>query len=183
MTAPIPTDGTAPTDGTPPAVPATPPTAPATDPGKAPTFTGEFDPERAARLVENLRTELEEAKAKIRAREDAEKTDLQKAQERAEAAEAALVKATLDTATAKAAQAHKIPDDLLEFITGATAEEIEAKAKRLGEKLAATDGTPADNGTGTPSTRPTPRLVPGQGSGDTGSTFDPAAIAKAARRR
>jgi septal ring factor EnvC (AmiA/AmiB activator) len=169
-------------EGTTPPVAPTAPTAP--DAGKAPTFTGEFDQARAERLVENLRSELADTKAKLKTREDAEKSDLQKLQERAEVAEKALAEATKKaahaTAKAAAAAAHKLPEDLHEFLTGETPEELTAQAKKLAERFGL---SPATGETAPQAGRPQPRLVPGQGSAAAPDAFDPVAIAKAIRGR
>lgn len=143
---------------------------------KAPKWEGEYDPEKAARLVANLRTELDTVKGKLRTREDAEKSELQRAQERAEE-----IARELRTERAKgAAQSHKIPASLAKFIVGNTAEEIEASAKALAEELGLPkDEAPADSIPG----RPKPRLVPGHATGDDDAgAFDPEAVIKAARR-
>lgn len=180
----MPTPPADPQNTTPPAV-QTPPAQ--TDPGKAPTFTGEFDQERAARLVENLRTELESAKAKLKTHEDAGKTELEKLAARAEAAEklaaenaAALAAKTAADVHAEAvktaAVAAKLPAEWHEFLTGKTPEELATQAAKLAAQLGIGTADPLMS-------RPKAVLVPGQGSGDTGGTFDAKAIAKNARRR
>lgn len=158
---------------------ANPPTTdPATDSGKAPKFEGEFDADRAAKLVANLRAELDEAKGKLKTHEDAGKSELEKLLARAEKAEQLAADTAHALAVKAAAEAAKLPADLHEFLTGKTPAELESQAKKLAERFGvAGDGTPP------PGTRPKAKLVPGQGSGDNGDTFDADAIAKAARRR
>ena len=147
-------------------------TPPAT--GQAPNWEGNFDPERAAKLVENLRRERDEARSKLKTREDAEKSDLQKAQERAKE----LADELAADRKANAAKAYKLPASLAQHLTGSTKAEIEASAKALAEELGIApdaDELPALPG------RPKPRLTPGHGTPNDGPAFDPAAVAKAAR--
>lgn len=161
-----------PAAGTPavPAVPAdagtTPPVAPAT-----PTWEGEFDPERAARLVENLRAEskarqdaLTAAQAKVAEFEQAQMSEQDKVAQRAQAAEAQLA----ETYRKLAMVSHKLPEAASEFLTATSPEDIEAQAKRLAE----TFPTPA---AGSPSEPLPPTLpIPGNGS-------DPAATSQLSR--
>lgn len=168
-----------------------PQTAP-TEPAKAPKFEGEFDPERAARLVENLRKEIEDLKAdksalarELQQREDAEKSDAEKTADRLKAAEEAARKAQRDLYVERAARTHSLPDDLVEFLTGETEEEIAAKAERLAKFGSAKteDPNPADDEqapAGVPQHRPEPSLTPGHGGAAT-EPFDPKAVAQAAR--
>ncbi|MEU4568670.1 hypothetical protein [Micromonospora sp. NPDC023956] len=150
--------------------PSTTPPAPS---DKAPKWEGDFDPDKAARLVANLRDELAAVKGRLKTREDAEKSDLQKAQERAEKL-AADLKAERQK---DAAKSHKLPASLAKHLTGETAEEIAASAKALADELglAQTEAEPLPG-------RPKPRLRPGHAApGDTSGAFDPAAVIKAAR--
>jgi hypothetical protein len=148
-------------------------TPPATD--KAPKWEGNFDPDRAARLVENLRAELAETKSKLKTREDAEKSEAQKLAERAEAAEKELAQER----KVSAVKAHKLPASLAPYLTGSTAAEIEASAKALAEELGIHPGAEATEAL---PGRPRPRLVPGNGSDDGAEPFDAAKVAAAARR-
>ncbi|GAA2843848.1 hypothetical protein Acy02nite_68380 [Actinoplanes cyaneus] len=150
--------------------------APSTTPppvGQAPTWDGDFDPDRAKRLVENLRKERDEARSKLKAHEDDQKSDLQKAQESRE--ELARELATLRKE--HAAKEHGLPASLARFLTGDTAEEIAASAKALAEEtgLTKTETAPLPG-------RPKPRLKPGHAAGDEATDFDPEAVIKAVRR-
>jgi hypothetical protein len=167
------TDATAPVDS------ATNETAP-TD-GKAPGWEGDFDPDRAARLVTNLRDESKKAKdeladlrKKLAEKEDAEKSELQRIQERAERAEAELNQTRSALLVAEVAKEYGVPADLL---NGSNREEIEARAKALADWAGASK-RPADEVPG----KPKPRLVPGSGA-DTDDAFDPAATAAKIRAR
>lgn len=165
--------------------------------GKAPEFEGDFDAEKAQRLVANLRAEvvtLKERTAAITAERDdfkaaAEKTGddrdkaLKAALDRAEAAERSL-----------AIKKHNLPDEIVEefadYLTG-TAEEVDAKAAKLAARLAPKTEEPGEPAGGegeepveeppAPVERPKPALTPGHG-GEVTPDFDPVAIAKAARR-
>ncbi|MDG4801714.1 hypothetical protein [Micromonospora sp. WMMD980] len=151
----------------------TTPPAPA---DKAPKWEGEYDPEKAARLVANLRAELDGVKGKLKTREDAEKSELQRAIERAEAAEAEAGKLRTASAITEAVKAHGLPAQLAKYVTGATEDEINASAKALAEDF----GVKAEQTTEPIPGRPKPRLVPGHAtSGDEG--FDPNAVIKAVR--
>jgi len=167
------------------------PTAqPAAD--KAPWTAENFDPERAWRLVENLRGELDGLKterdalrAERQEREDAEKSETERLSGRLTDAEQKLADAQRAVYLERALRKHSIPEDLVEFLTGDTEEEITAKAERL---AALGSGSKSDEDASkqgdqpNPSGKPTPALTPGHG-GEEETPFDPAAIAKSARRR
>lgn len=143
--------------------------APADSSGKAPKWDGEFDPERAARLVENLRGDneslkkkLAELSAKLGEKEEAEKTEFQRLQERAEKAERELQNLRTEALVMKAARKHGIPDELIEFITGSSEEEIESRAERLAQHMAAKKTADLPG-------KPKPKLVPGDGGGESGA--------------
>lgn len=157
-----------------PAAPAVPaaqvaPVVPAA--GTAPQWEGEFDPARAARLVENLRTEsnahkaaLTAAQAKVAEFEQAQMSEQDKVAQRAQAAETRLA----ETYRKLAMVSHKLPENAAEFLTATSPEDIEAQAKRL----AATFPTQS---AGTPPEPLPPTLpIPGNGS-------DPAATSQLSR--
>jgi len=129
----------------------------------AKSWDGDFDPQRAQKLIENLRSDIEKLKndkrsyaEKLKAYEDAEKSEFQKLQEQVQEYEAQLRELTRE----KVALKHGLSEDLLEFVSGETVEEMEERARRLAEKLAPKkDETPT-------SSRPTPKLVPGTGAPD-----------------
>lgn len=155
-------------EGTAPSAPA--PTAPV---GSAPKWDGDFDPERAARLVENLRTEVEglkakntEATAKLSEYEQAQMSEAEKAAQRAASAEAELAKVRRELAVSAAIRKHGLSDDDAEWLSGETAEEIDAKAAKLAQRLPA---KPAE-------TAPLPATLPVPGHGG-----DPAATRQLTR--
>lgn len=166
------------------------------DEQKAP-WGDDFDAERAWRLVQNLRqerdglkTERDRLKSELQESRNSSATESEKiadAEKRAKEAEKALY---LERVYRKFPALDN--DDLRDFLTGETEEEITAKAERLArlgkEPEAPAEGDsqdPADAGDGDGSTeisgKPTPSLVPGHG-GEEPPAFDPVAIAKAARR-
>jgi dsDNA-specific endonuclease/ATPase MutS2 len=159
---------------------------------QTPPWGDDFNAEKAWTLIQNLRADKTALSDKV----ETLTTDLATAQETAQAAETAKteaeqrltaeITAANDKAAAAARDLHvervrskyEIDDDLLEFLTGDTEEEIEAKAKRLGSaKKGKEEKEPEiDAATGLPK----PALTPGHG-GDQPTEFDPVAIAKAAR--
>lgn len=156
-----------------------------TDTGKPPVFEGAFDAERAARLVANLRADLDKVRGELTttkqaldAREDAEKSDLQKAQDRIKALESDLVKVTTESLRSRIAAKHNLPEDLIGFLTGDTEAEIEAKAEALA-KFAPKKETEETQEV-IPG-KPTTRLVPGHSTGDVAPAPDLRAMADAIR--
>jgi hypothetical protein len=142
-----------------------------TDSGKAPKWDGEFDAERAARLVENLREEnnrLKAAASKVDPSSKSAEDRLAALEERAAKAERALL-------VASAAKKHGIPDDLVSFLSESTEEALDRQA----EALAKYAKKPADDVPG----KPRPALKPGTGSPDETASFDAAKVAAAIRRR
>lgn len=140
-------------------------TSPTTESQAAPKWDGDFDPERAAKLVENLRREkdtikstLDQVKAQLKEREDAEKSEAQKLAEAKEAAEKELSELRHQLTLNKVAKEHGIPDELVEFLGSGDEETLSERAKKLSEKLSAkaeTGGTPEIPG------KPAPKLTPG----------------------
>ncbi|GAA4981266.1 hypothetical protein [Actinopolymorpha pittospori] len=152
--------------------------------GSAPKWEGDFNPDRAARLVDNLRGDnaklketLGDLQKRLGEKEDAEKTELQRIIERAEKAEREAAEHRTALTVAKAAREHGVPDELLGFLSGANEEEIQAKAKLLAEKLGTAGKTPELPG------KPKPKLVPGNGSDADPGDLDPHAIAERIRAR
>lgn len=110
----------------------------------------------AERQLNEIRTELAQYR-------DAEKTELQKAQEAAKRYEQELNTTRVANARLMAAVAHDLPPDLIDLLGDGTDEEIDARAKLLAEKLAAAAPAPASEPakpTATP-TRPVEALKPG----------------------
>ena len=169
-----------------------------TDKPTTPPWGDDFDAERAWTLVQNLRGDLEkrttERDEARQERDDAKAAgDSTEAAEKLTAAEARAKTAETSLWTERAIRKHSIDEDLVDFLTGDTEEEILAKAERLagrskpdGDKPAGDskdgdkpDGDKPDGDQGLPGT-PKPSLTPGHG-GDTPAPFDPAAIAAKAR--
>lgn len=143
-----------------------------------PSFDGPFDESRALALIENLRADLKKAKGRLsevdkaeQVRKEAEMTELQKAQARAEAAEKALADAQTVSLKAAVAKEHGIPESL---ITATTEDEIKAQAKALADFVAESKKPEVPS-------KPKPSLKPGVGGGDDAPAFDPAEMAKRIR--
>lgn len=156
-------------------VPVTPVVAPveSAPASAAPKWEGEFDPERAARLVENLRTEstgykseLAEVKAKLTAFEAAQMSEAEKLAARATSAETELATLRREKSVSDAIRKHGLSDDAAELLTGNTAEEIDARAAKLAALIPA---KPAE-------TDPLPPTLPIPGNGS-----DPAAVSQLTR--
>lgn len=168
-----------------PAEPETGETAPAAPPAGAPAdaeptqkWEGDFDPERAARLVGSLRKELTDAKAKLRAREEADMTEAQKLTARAEAAERELAEARTANLRTTIAAKYGLPPDLAAFLTASDEAAMTAQAEVLA-KSAVPQAPPVEF-----PGRPVPRMTPGYAvHPDADNGFDPQAVAQAARRR
>ena len=114
---------------------------------------------RARRDTEKL---LNEVRAELAQYRDAEKTELQKAQEAAKRFESELTTTRVANARLMAAVAHDLPPDLIELLGSGTDEEIDGRAKLLAAKLAA--AAPAAHPEAKPApakTRPVESLTPG----------------------
>ncbi|KUM41205.1 hypothetical protein [Arthrobacter sp. EPSL27] len=155
----------------------------------------DFDAERAWKLVQNLRAEVTDLKQKNstyeserQAREDEGKSELQKLQDRLQAAEQKAKEAARDLNLQKVLRKHPELEDFADLLTGETEEELFAKAERLaaiGKPKEPAEGEQKD-GEQKPDApelpaKPTPNLTPGHG-GDDSTPFDPTAIALAARQ-
>ena len=155
---------------------------PPTD-GKSPGWEGEFDADRAARLVSNLREEskkskdeLTELKKKLTDKEDAEKSEVQRLQDRAERAENELNATRSALLTAEISKEFGVP---VELLSGANREEIVVKAQALAD-WAALAKRPSDE----MPMKPKARLMQGHETGDTeGEAFDSNATAAKIRER
>lgn len=186
---PTPTDPIIPDPAAPPADPAATPT-PAAPPADDLDFEGDFDAERAKRLILGLRAdkqaakdaaaevarERDELKTKWQAHEADQLTDAQR-----QAQELAAAKQELAAERRKSALTrHGLADTALIFLTAESAEDIEAQAAAL----ASLQG-PAVPPAPTPDLHVEPRsdLNPaGQQIPPSEPPFDPVAIARAARR-
>lgn len=81
--------------------------------------------------VKQLREEAAGYRVKLKEIEDAEKSELQRAQEAAEAAQRELSATKAEAARLRIAAKHGIGEDHLDFLTGSDEEELEAKAVKL----------------------------------------------------
>jgi chromosome segregation ATPase len=87
--------------------------------------------------------ELEARDAKLAEIENASKTELERLQERLASAESEALEARLQAAKAKVVAEKGLGADLAEFITGSSAEEIEAQAERLASLLSSLGDKPS----------------------------------------
>lgn len=111
----------------------------------------------AERQLNEIRTELAQYR-------DAEKTELQKAQEAAKRYETELTTTRVANARLMAAVAHDLPPDLIDLLGDGTEEEIDARAKLLAEKLTAASPAspvPETKPSSAAATRPVESLTPG----------------------
>lgn len=174
-----------------------------------PPWGDDFDAERAWALIQSLRAEkvtLKGERDTLKTERDTLTADLETARQartdetdvdgKVAAAEKRATDAERGLYVERALRKHPGLEDLAEFLTGDTEDEIEAKAARLaaigaktppagdeGEDESSDPDPDAANEDGEPadlSTRPAPSLTPGHG-GDESTPFDPVAIAKAAR--
>lgn len=100
--------------------------------------------------------QLRQAAQKYAEFEDAQKSEIQKAQERAQTFEQQLADERSQNARLLAAATHSIPPDLIELLGSGTAEEINSRAEALAERLKAVS-PPAPPA----SQRPVESLTPG----------------------
>ena len=114
-------------------------------------FAGE-DPAKVKKALEHAREWEKRAKANADAAkrlgelEDAQKTEAQKLQEQYEEVLGRASRAENDLARERVARKHGLDDDLMQFLTGETEDELEERAKvlaeRLGERTAADSRRP-----------------------------------------
>lgn len=116
--------------------------------------------ERKARR--DAEKQLKDLNTRLQQFEDSQKTELQKAIERAEAAEKGATSMRVANARLMAAATHNLPADLIDILGDGTEEEIDARAKLLAEKLAGAAPKPDPQADPKPaSTRPVESLTPG----------------------
>ena len=124
------------------------------------------DPDAARKEIEKLRREAAGYRTKLRDAEprlteyqkylDSQKTEQQKLNEAKAAAETRLAEVMSQNARLMAAATHNIPADLIYLLGNGTDEEINARAERLAEKLAAVTEAPRPA-----SARPVESLIAG----------------------
>lgn len=151
----------------------------------------DFDPDKAWKLIQNVRSDAEKAKAereelakKVKAHEDATKSDTEKLEERATGAE---TKANefegkflrLDVALEKAPEGMLLPQvrKLAKRLSGSNREELEADAEELFAEFA-----PDSDDDEKPRRRPTERLRPGAAPSAEAEPNDPAKLAEGVSR-
>ncbi|WP_458089505.1 hypothetical protein [Streptomyces malaysiensis] len=100
--------------------------------------------------------QLRQAAQKYAEFEDAQKSEIQKAQERAQTFEQQLADERAQNARLLAAATHNIPPELIELLGSGTTDEINSRAEVLAEKLKAAAPAPAPT-----SARPVESLTPG----------------------
>lgn len=132
-----------------------------------------FDAERAMAKIrkandeaKGLRSrvkELEAYEAKVREIEEAKKSEDQKIQERADAAEKRAQAVEAELLRERIARRHKIDEDDMDLLGSGTEEQIEARAKRIAAKNAAAAAVQA---TAPPSEKPVEKLRPGATGAD-----------------
>ncbi|WNT44326.1 scaffolding protein [Microbacterium phage Mabodamaca] len=164
--------------------PATEPDPSKETPSETHPWGDDFSPEKAWKALTAAREAEKAAKRQVTAyeaaeqeRADADKTELQKAIERAEKAEKAAKDAARNAVLAKSG----LPEELYGFITGETDEAIAEQIAKLSAAVTAKDKaeeTPEPVTDPAPKTpRPTAALTPGHGGDE--DTFDADAIVAA----
>lgn len=161
-------------------------------------FEGEFDAERASRLIENLRQEVASLKEERKTlkeekdeRDNADKSELDRLKDRLATAEKETKEARQALFVSRAQAKHGLSDEEAEeFLSGLDDEEkILARAERLaglrggsqeesGENDEGEEGGPGD----LPS-KPKPNLRPGSGGSEDSGEIDEDALVEAARER
>lgn len=173
-----------------------PPADAAQEAPEAPPWGDDFDAARAWTLVQNLRSDKAALKEKLEAAEsrasaleaeanaaaDEKKSEAEKLADRLAAAEQAAKEAQRALYIERARATHGLDEELLEFLTGSSEDEILAQAEKLA-KRAAPAAPPESEPTLPPlPERPRPNLTPGHG-GELATPVDIDEIATAARRR
>jgi hypothetical protein len=138
----------------------------------------EFDPKRAWKLIQDVRSDAEKAKTerdKLRedqkSREDAEKSDQQKLEERATGAEKDAGEAKAEAARLKVALRKGLTETQAKRLVGQTEEDLEKDADELLESFK------SESGGEEPSRRPKERLRPGAAPSAEPEESDPAKLA------
>ena len=111
----------------------------------------EFNPEKAWKLIQNLRKEKDDLKPladKAKQLEDAQKSDQQKLQEALEAAQTDGAAAKAQAAMLAAALEHGLSKDDLDLLDGVPPEQIADRAARLAARLKPNGAPPASRNQG-----------------------------------
>ncbi|MGW3789669.1 hypothetical protein ACWD8I_00685 [Micromonospora arida] len=129
---------------------------------------GEFDPERAGRLVAALRSDVAELKDRLAAKD----AELGASAGRVAELEGEIRTRDLAQVRDDVIRRHKIPEAVAEFVTGETAEDIEATAAKVATAFVATAPEPMPG-------IPKPALTPGRAANDAaGGACDPREVAQ-----
>lgn len=99
--------------------------------GNSSPFNGQYDEARAARLIENLRADLDKKSAKIKAFEDAQKTEAEKTTEALAEAQRKAAQLELEIMRRDVATDKGVPPSLAKFLSGDSREALEAIADEL----------------------------------------------------
>ena len=124
------------------------------DPGKK-ALAAERDARKAAER------RFAEAEARLKEIEDANLSELQKAQRDAEEYRSKLASLQVENARSRIALEKGVPSDLIEFIVGEDEEQMAAKADLLMSRLNSTPSTPKPDFTQGASGTPAPATRPG----------------------
>ena len=124
------------------------------DPGKK-ALAAERDARKAAER------RFTEAEARLKEIEDANLSELQKAQRDAEEYRSKLASLQVENARSRIALEKGVPSDLIEFIVGEDEEQMAAKADLLMSRLNSTPSTPKPDFTQGASGAPAPATRPG----------------------
>lgn len=146
---------------------------------KPPWGSGEFDPDRAWKLIQDIRADLDKVKTerddlrgKVKTHEDATKSDQEKLEERATGAETRAAKAEQEAARLRVALKKGLAETQAKRLVGDTEEQLEADADELLASF-------RDDGEGQePPRRPRERLRSGAAPGSEPEKSDPASLAK-----
>jgi hypothetical protein len=140
----------------------------------------DFKPDKAWKLIENVRADqkktkaaLDEALGKLKTHEDATKTEKERADERAAEAERQAKGATLEAARLRVALKKGLTETQAKRLVGDTEEDLEKDADELLESFKNDD----DRQDPDPHRRPQPRLRPGAAPSAKREENDPAKLA------
>lgn len=119
-------------------------------------------------------TQLRQAAEAYQQQQDAQKTEIQRATDRATTVEQQLADLRSTNARLMAAAAHSIPPDLIDLLGSGTDEEIDARAAVLAERLRATAPASAPVPSPAAQQRPVESLTPGAAPASSGAAADDA---------
>jgi hypothetical protein len=145
------------------------------DPERLPGLKKAFQTERETRrALETRLKELEPIAKKVKEREEADKSELQKLNEALNAEKAARSAAELANVRHEVGLAKNVPAGLIKYLTGSTKEELEGAADDLLAQLEATGGPKVPG-------RPQERMSDGTPSSSALDGEDPLVLSRKAR--